>query len=144
MNPDDLQFEEQLRRIQPAAPSPALLQRLRATRPARRPIRFVLPLAAAAAVAIGLAASFLTRDRGTNVTHAAAPDQAVQVQPVQVSDCIVGARDAGLCRGPDGKPYRMLQVVGVGQQVWRDEASGQLVAQTYPQQHIVLVGLRTF
>lgn len=144
MNPDDLQFEEQLRRIRPAAPSPALLERLRATRPARRPIRFILPLAAAAAVAIGLAASFLARERGTIVPPAAAPEQVVRMQPVQVSDCIVGARDAGLYRGPDGRPYRMLQVVGLGQQVWRDEASGRLVAQTYPQQHIVLVGLRTF
>lgn len=143
MNDRELQqFEDRLRAIRPAAPRTELSSTLLALRPAapRRPLRFILPLAAAAAVALCTTALFR---KDTPVSDAPAVASAT-VQPVQVSDCIVGARDAGLVRGAYGRTYRAVQVVGVGQQVWRDEATGHLVAQTYPQNHLVLVGLKSF
>ena len=143
MNDRELQqFEAQLRAIRPAVPRNERSRRLVALRPAapRNALRFILPLAAAAAVAICVTAIFQM--------PAPAPDESgmasATVQPVQVSDCIVGARDAGLVRGADGRTYRAVQVVGVGQQVWRDASTGHLVAQTYPQNHLVLVGLKSF
>jgi hypothetical protein len=61
-----------------------------------------------------------------------------------MTDCVLAAREVGIYRSPDGKPYRVVQGVGVGQRIWKDAETGEVQTQTFPQQQILLVSLNTF
>lgn len=146
MNTDDEKFEALLRQVKPAAPSAELLERLRATRPAApaRPniIRFILPLAAAAALVIGLTLHFSDNTSAPTKTEPAVA-QSATVRPVQQTDCVLGAREVGIFRAPDGRPYRVVQSVGIGSETWEDTATGERKTRTFPQQQVLLVSMNS-
>ena len=163
MNTQHDDFENELRRIKPAAPSPELMARLRATLPAStrpapapqlevRPVlrvRFwlhlALPLAAAAALSLMMLRSPAPQPGpvvpSTPIQTAAVAPSAHQVES---SDYLLGARELGIVRSPDGKPYRVVQCVGVSKQVWENETDGQRVVKDLPQQQVLLVAMDTY
>jgi hypothetical protein len=149
MNPDDEKFEALLRQVKPAAPSAEFLERLRATRPAvpakpARPniIRFIIPLAAAAALVIGLTLYFSDNTSAPTMA-ASAVAQSATVRPVQQTDCVLGAREVGIFRAPDGRPYRVVQSVGIGSETWEDTATGERKTRTFAQQQVLLVSMNS-
>lgn len=155
MNSDDEKFEQVLRALKPSAPSPDLMARLRNTLPVAKAhapklvvrraniLELVVPLAAAATVIIGLAIYFTASLRNappSQIVSAAKPE--ISGRPVQTTDCVLGAREIGIVRAPNGRPYRVVQGIGIGQQVWEDD-SGKRSTRTFPQQQVLLVSMNS-
>ncbi len=158
MNMDDGIFEERLRKIKPSAPSPELMTRLKNTMPPVPAqtkhliinfpdiLRLALPLAAAALLVVGLGIHFTkTLNAGKeNQAASTATSPPKELIPLQSTDCLLGAREVGVIRSPDGRPYRVVQSVGIGQETVEDPESGKLVTRMKPQQQILLVSMNTF
>lgn len=150
MKTDDEQVEARLRQIKPAATSPDFLARLRATRPApAKPansniIRFFIPLAAAATLVVGLSVYFSSDQNQPAPQLAAAPaENSSALRPVQQTDCVLGAREVGIYRTPEGRPYRVVESVGIGSETWEDTATGERKTRTFPQQQVLLVSMNS-
>ena len=162
MNTPHDAFENELRRVKPAAPSPELMARLRATLPAStKPepkaaplvpfwLRFALPLAAAAALVL-MVLPGRAPDKPVSRIASVTPDRMPAESPVapaarqvEASDYLLGARELGVVHAPDGKPYRVVQCVGVSKQVWENEADGRRVVKDLPHQQVLLVAMDTY
>lgn len=153
-------FEQKLRRIKPAEPSAGLIQKLQSSRPGPAVVsagsgwnnfrkymfRVGVPLAAAAALLI-IANRQHDRERiagkGGSV-QAPVRVAGQQVRPAETVDYILGARELGICRAPDGSPYKVVQCVGLSRQVWENTGDGRRLAQTVPQQRVLLVKMNTY
>jgi len=153
------ELEQLLHSVRPATPPGDLLKRLAATLPPepapavslpvhalnwkRLWLRWVTPLAVAGAAVLVCVWHVSEANRPAAMPGAALPDATTALRPVQFNDCLLGARDLGIYRAPDGRAWRVVQGIGMGQKVWEEAASGRQVKQLYPQQQLLLVGLNT-
>jgi hypothetical protein len=141
-------FEQQLRKVKPAAPSPVLMRRLEVTRPvpaARHEwgwqewlFRVLMPATAAAAVAL------------TVLWHEPKQEQApvvppvAEYEPVESQNFVLGAKQVGIGRTEEGVPYRLVQCVGVRRETWKKTSDGSEVAVVVPQQEIILAKMDVY
>ena len=145
MNDHDL--EHLLRRVTPARPSSDLVARLEQARPQpagklvawpRRLFRVVLPLSAAAALALWVAAP-----RPDPVRLPVAPP-APQFETMGAQDYVLGTEPVGIGHDEAGRPYRVLRSYGVRREVWKNTADGSEVATVQPQQQLLLARMDVY
>ena len=158
MNAEYESFEERLRKTKLAAPSPELMARLLNTLPAAartapaakvgagRPVnlarillRYAVPLAAAIVIAAGLALHVSNRRR-PDMTAAPAKSAG---SPVRSMGWLLGARELGMVRAADGRPYRVVQGVELGLEVYEDPVTGIVTERAAPRQRVLLVSMNS-
>lgn len=138
-------LEQRLRQIPTAPLSDALKARLLATRPhprtAGRWRRLWLPLAAAAAVCVAV---------GLHLARPAAPTGRAEeptetvLQPVECADYLFDGHDLGIYHAPDGRPYRVVQCIGIRRQSWADAGDRTRVDYDVTEQRVLLVAMNTY
>lgn len=102
-------------------------------------LRRVLPFAAAAAIAVGLALFATSRLRSDGET----PPETVAAGPLRSTDCLLGARELGIVHAADGRLYRVVHGVGLGIEAWKGEAPGMVTERTGPRQRVLLVSMNS-
>jgi hypothetical protein len=144
-------LEQRLARLQPAPVSAELMARLLAARPrsgggGRRARRLWIVLAAAAALAVCVS---VLRDSGTPGVHPECAEPAAEggVPDDLTADTqrerLLGARDAGRWRAPDGRIYKVIHCLSVDQSLWRNSASEVKLELLRPKQRVLLLAMGT-
>ena len=140
MNEEEI--ERELERLTPAAPSEALLARLRQPPSARcKIVRFPrwLPLAAAACALVLL----LLRQGAP--PPAAVPSLAgiETFQPVETDQFLVSARDLGVVELEPGRPFRLVHCVWADRETFRSERGASQLEVRQDREQIVPLALTT-
>ena len=151
---DELQqLEAELKRLQPVAPAPALIERVErelASAPARSRLAEVHWLWAAlpAAAAVALVVVQFTRERpvapaaetppvGLAATEAA--DRAAPFKPVAAENLLVAASDEGLVVLADGTPARRERLQFVDTITWRNPRTNASLTWRVPREEVRVV-----
>ena len=135
------QLETELKRLHLRAPSPRLAVRLESRLARRRMLPrlhwFALPLAAAAALAVGI---FLMMPAPRNPAPPVATEAAPAVfKPVRMDNVLYAARDEGLVTLDDGRIARLLRREYVDSVTWRDPRGGAAMTWTVPRSEVAVV-----
>jgi len=118
MNSPDEEIEALLGRVAPAAPDPALMERLRAARPLPRRRSKILYLWAPLAAAAGLAFALLPSsgpDQGPGPVGAGDPPETDAPKPVASLQHLMEVTDLGVTRDANQMPVRLIRTR------WMDE-----------------------
>ena len=156
---DDLKdFECELRRLQPVAPSPALEARIAreigsagappALQSPRRPLPWLwsMALPAAAAIVIIIAAQksgrgilpVKTDDHGRDV-RATTAGAAEELKPVTAENVLYAARDEGVVVLEDGTPARRERLQFVDTITWKNPRTNASLRWTVPREEVRVV-----
>ena len=135
------EIERELQRLVPAAPSEALLARLRQPpSPGRRIIRFPgwWPLAAAACALVFLLLRPIAPPR-----HPAVPSvtRLETFRPVETDRFLISARDLGVVELEPGRPYRLVHCVWADRETFRSEGSASHLEVRQAREQIVPLSL---
>ncbi len=142
-------IEEALEKMNPAELPDALMARLTAARPQRKPEkerggiwrRWLLPLATAgcaAALALTLLRHFDDSQKQPTTVAKAEP------LPFERNDILLGSRDVGVMVGPNQQPYRVMVVDWLEQDTVRAAANGPAIRMDTKRRDVVPVALEIF
>ncbi|MFO1522236.1 MAG: hypothetical protein U1G05_09405 [Kiritimatiellia bacterium] len=146
ISPED-RIEARLRRLTPARPPDALMERLLSTRPApaSRPrpprgswSRLVLRLAAALALLAG--AAVWLRPRAPSAPAAEPPRTRSDLAAVRYDE-ILDARPAGIVRMPNGESCKVLECTGVRRLVMEDDDRDLRCEVEVPTRRVMLLAM---
>ena len=153
MNEPD-RIEEALKKLQPGAMPPRLMARLTVARAqvASRKVearwrgallRWFLPIAASACVAIG---TFFWLERNRESSGQVVSDGAVEHRPVPVEseDFLVTARPVGILVAPNQRPYRIMEVEWLEHETVRTDAGGPALHTATTRRDVIPVALELY
>ena len=149
-------IEDALCKLRPAELEPALIARLSAARPRNDVpqqksawrevlIRWLLPLAASACVAVATFA--VLEHHRTNETHGSAPKDAASAEtplPIESQDYLVSARPVGIVVAPNQQPYRIMDVEWLEYQTVRGSADGPVLHTATTRRDVIPVALELY
>lgn len=168
MNTNESEFENQLRAVQPLAPSRALEESIaRQLAPSRAlanagprsgvierrdlqmdapgtVVRFFAGLrwafcGAAAAAAVFLAANHFAQPKTNSAAPAVAAAAESDFEPVEVTRDLVAAEDGGLVFEDPEEPARMVRYTTLERHVWTHPVTGARLEVEIPREDVVLV-----
>jgi hypothetical protein len=147
---DELQdFEAELKRLQPAEPSPALAARIGRelavgeTRPSAAKIHWVwfatLPVAAALAILLSQAGTPKSGSNSAGIVLRTAPSSPETLKPVAAENVLYSARDEGLVVLDDGTPARRERLQFVDTITWKNPHTNASLRWTVPREEVRVV-----
>ena len=147
MSDDDL--EHRLRALQPAAPPPGLIRELLVAEPSSpakiRWIRFAIPLAAAAAVALVF---LLKNDRQIAAPPAFAagpsPSDFRVFIPIERTSTLVELRDVAVVDRDPRRPVRIVRATWLDDITYAGDDGRSTIRRQEPRSEIIPVALETF
>lgn len=156
MNGPD-RIEEALKKLGPGAVPPHLMARLTVARPQAGPpsaesrwrgllLRWLLPIAASACVAVGTF-FFLERNHRPDPQDAAGATTAAAAEvpvPVESHDFLVSARPVGIVVAPNRRPYRIMDVEWLEYQAVRESADGPMLHTATTRRDVIPVALELY
>jgi len=151
-------FEQQLRRLQPARPSDALMARLENPQGLRQArtgmnrsalIRFLVPgLGGAIALLVILAGWFVMHHELFHVSRTAkflpAPASQAPLVCTSMTDAVVAAHDDGIYAGVDGRVVQVIHLLDINKSVWKEPRSGNRMEIVVPRQQILVNNINTY
>lgn len=149
MDDDFSQLEGELKRLRPRAPSALVAHRVeRSLRPrlSRHRLWWMLPLAAAAAVALALRPGRVAAPGDLAQTGAVAPTPSLEnppapsavFKPVAVENVLYAAHDDGVVTLDDGRTARRTRRSYVDTVLWRDPKSNASLTWSVPRSEVVV------
>jgi hypothetical protein len=156
MNPDDIELEQELRKLRPASPSRLLLDGIarELCRETARPGRAgnVVPFPAElsrwfgwASAACFVATFLLLASQPRNrVPDATAPAAAGELRPIKSETVVIAAKDEGVVTLPDGSPVRRYRIKAVDTFTWAKPDGNAVVQWSVPREDVRLVPVNYF
>ena len=146
MNDDDL--EQRLRGLQPAEPPRALLRELLAAEPGKiHWLKFALPFAAAAAIALG----FLIRPDRDSTGHPApalaaalSPSDFRVFIPIERTSTLLEVRDVAVIDREPTRPVRVVRATWLDDVIYAGDDGRSQFRRQEPRSEIIPVALETF
>jgi hypothetical protein len=149
-------IEEALKKLEPGAVPPHLMARLTAARPQAESrsgdsfwrgllLRWLLPIAASACVAVGTF-FLLERTRQPDRQDAAGADTVAEQRaiPMESQDYLVSARPVGIVVAPNQQPYRIMDVEWLEYQTVRKGADGPVLHTATTRRDVIPVALELY
>ena len=144
----DDELEEHLRALQPAEPPPALLRELHAAEPGKiHRLKFALPFAAAAAIALG----FLIRpDRDSigipapALATALSPSDFRVFIPIERTSTLLEVRDVAVIDREPTRPVRVVRATWLDEVIYAGDDGRSQFRRQEPRSEIIPVALETF